>query len=45
VADLRYKDKKNAFVHDKSTYGKGLADEVKANLKAAGVPEKFSTKA
>ena len=38
IAD-RYKDKKIAFVHDKSTYGKGLADEVKANLNAAGVQE------
>ena len=38
IAD-RYKDKKIAFVHDKSTYGKGLADRVKANLNAAGVQE------
>jgi branched-chain amino acid transport system substrate-binding protein len=38
IAD-RYKDKKIAFVHDKSTYGKGLADQVKANLNAAGVHE------
>ena len=35
----KYKDKKIAFVHDKSTYGKGLADQVKANLNAAGVKE------
>ena len=35
----RYKGKKIAFVHDKSTYGKGLADQVKANLNAAGVQE------
>ena len=38
IAD-RYKDKKIAFVHDKSPYGKGLADRVKANLNAAGVQE------
>jgi branched-chain amino acid transport system substrate-binding protein len=38
IAD-RYKDKKIAFVHDKSSYGKGLADRVKANLNAAGVQE------
>ena len=35
----RYKDKKIAFVHDKSTYGKNLADQVKASLNAAGVQE------
>jgi branched-chain amino acid transport system substrate-binding protein len=35
----RYKDKKIAFVHDKSTYGKNLADHVKASLNAAGVHE------
>lgn len=35
----RYKGKKIAFVHDKSTYGKGLADRVKENLNAAGVHE------
>src|SRR3984957_6074890 len=35
----RYKNKKIAFVHDKSTYGKNLADQVKANLNAAGVKE------
>jgi branched-chain amino acid transport system substrate-binding protein len=38
IAD-RYKEKKIAFVHDKSTYGKGLADQVKANMNAAGVQE------
>ena len=32
----RYRDKKIAFVHDKSPYGKSLADQVKANLNAAG---------
>ncbi len=35
----RYKGKKIAFVHDKSTYGKGLADQIKANMNAAGVHE------
>jgi ABC-type branched-subunit amino acid transport system substrate-binding protein len=35
----RYRTKKIAFVHDKSTYGKSLADQVKANLNAAGVHE------
>jgi branched-chain amino acid transport system substrate-binding protein len=35
----RYRDKKIAFVQDKSTYGKSLADQVKANLNAAGVQE------
>jgi branched-chain amino acid transport system substrate-binding protein len=35
----RYKNKKIAFVHDKSSYGKSLADQVKANLNAAGVQE------
>jgi branched-chain amino acid transport system substrate-binding protein len=35
----RYKGKKIAFVHDKSTYGKGLADQIKANLNSAGVHE------
>ena len=33
----RYKDKVIAFVHDKGTYGKGIADQVKANLEAHGV--------
>jgi branched-chain amino acid transport system substrate-binding protein len=35
----RYKNNKIAFVHDKSTYGKSLADKVKVNLNAAGVQE------
>jgi branched-chain amino acid transport system substrate-binding protein len=35
----RYRDKKIAFVHDKSTYGTSLADQVKANLNSAGVQE------
>jgi branched-chain amino acid transport system substrate-binding protein len=38
IAD-RYRDKKIAFVHDKSTYGKSLADQVKGNLNAAGIQE------
>jgi branched-chain amino acid transport system substrate-binding protein len=38
IAD-RYRDKKIAFVHDKSTYGKGIADQVKANVNAAGIQE------
>src|SRR5215472_77899 len=32
-------DKKIAFVHDKTAYGKGLADEVKKTLNAAGKQE------
>jgi branched-chain amino acid transport system substrate-binding protein len=35
----RYRNKKIAFVHDKSPYGKSLADQVKANPNAAGVQE------
>ena len=31
------KDKKIAIIHDKSTYGKGLADETRKGLLAAGV--------
>jgi branched-chain amino acid transport system substrate-binding protein len=38
IAD-RCRDKKVAFVHDKSTYGKGIADQVKANVNAAGIQE------
>ena len=34
-----YKDKKIAIVHDKTAYGKGLADETKKNLNAKGVTE------
>jgi branched-chain amino acid transport system substrate-binding protein len=33
------KDKKIAIIHDKSTYGKGLADETRKALAAAGVHE------
>lgn len=35
----KFKDKKIAFVHDKTTYGKGLADETKKVINAAGVKE------
>lgn len=34
-----YGDKKIAIVHDKQAYSKGLADETKKNLNAAGVEE------
>jgi branched-chain amino acid transport system substrate-binding protein len=34
-----FKGKKIAVVHDKTTYGQGLADLAKANLNAAGVKE------
>jgi len=34
-----YKGKKVAILHDKTAYGKGLADETKKNLNAAGVTE------
>jgi branched-chain amino acid transport system substrate-binding protein len=33
------KDKKIAFLHDKTTYGKGLADETRKNLPALGVTD------
>jgi branched-chain amino acid transport system substrate-binding protein len=36
-----YKGKNIAVVHDKTTYGKGLADETKAALNKAGVREKL----
>jgi branched-chain amino acid transport system substrate-binding protein len=35
----RYKDTPIAILHDKTAYGKGLADETKAALNAAGVTE------
>lgn len=34
-----HKGKKIAVIHDKTAYGKGLADETKKNLNAAGVTE------
>ena len=36
-----FKDKNIAIINDKTTYGKGLADEVKKALNAAGVKEKL----
>jgi branched-chain amino acid transport system substrate-binding protein len=36
-----FKDKNIAIINDKTTYGKGLADEVKKALNAAGVTEKL----
>jgi branched-chain amino acid transport system substrate-binding protein len=36
-----FKDKNIAIINDKTTYGKGLADEVKRALNAAGVKEKL----
>jgi branched-chain amino acid transport system substrate-binding protein len=36
-----FRDKKIAIINDKTTYGKGLADEVKKALNAAGVKEKL----
>src|SRR3546814_9228427 len=32
-----YKDRKIAILHDKTAYGKGLADETLKNMKALGV--------
>jgi branched-chain amino acid transport system substrate-binding protein len=37
-----FRDKKIAIINDKTTYGKGLADEVKKALNAAGVKEKLN---
>jgi branched-chain amino acid transport system substrate-binding protein len=36
-----YKGKNIAILHDKSTYGKGLADEMKKSLNKAGAKEKM----
>ena len=38
IAD-NFKDKKVAIVHDKTTYGKGLADETKKAMNARGIKE------
>ena len=35
----KFKDKKVAVVHDKTTYGQGLADETKKTMNAKGVQE------
>ena len=37
-----FKGKNIAIINDKTTYGKGLADEVKKALNAAGVKEKLN---
>jgi branched-chain amino acid transport system substrate-binding protein len=37
----KYKGKNIAIIHDKSTYGKGLADETKKALNAKGATEKI----
>src|SRR3984893_13143417 len=37
----KYKGKNIAILHDKSTYGKGLADQTKKSLNEAGVKEKL----
>lgn len=37
----RYKGKNIAILHDKSTYGKGLADETKKSINKAGMKEKM----
>jgi branched-chain amino acid transport system substrate-binding protein len=37
-----FKGKAIAIINDKTTYGKGLADEVKKSLNAAGVKEKLN---
>src|SRR5205085_1513872 len=36
-----YKTKNVAIIHDKTTYGKGLADETRGAINAAGVKEKL----
>ena len=39
-----FKGKNIAIINDKTTYGKGLADEVKKALNAAGVTEKLNSR-
>jgi branched-chain amino acid transport system substrate-binding protein len=36
-----YKTRNVAIIHDKTTYGKGLADETRSTINAAGVHEKL----
>jgi len=38
-----YKDRKIAILHDNSAYGKGLADETKKSMNAAGIKEVLYT--
>ena len=40
-----FKGKKVAFVHDKTPYGKGLADETQKAMKAKGLQGRRSTRA
>jgi len=37
----RYKNKRIAFVHDKTTYGQGLAEEARKSMNAHGMKEVF----
>src|SRR5262249_40720223 len=39
----KFKGKKVAVIHDNSTYGKGLADETKKSMNAAGLQEVLYT--
>ena len=41
ISRRHFKDKNIAIINDKTTYGKGLADEMKKALNAAGVKEKL----
>ncbi len=38
-----FKDAKVAVLDDNSTYGKGIADQVRLNLKKLGIPEAYDT--